>query len=175
MRVTRACGRAYHVSASPSVTTHTPVPAAGCCAPAGRCVEAGASRVVVAPYFLSRGRHIQDDIPALVAAAREQYPGVTCSIADPIGVCVSPAAGCMPWIAVIRLLIGGMLHVCLCPAGIEPLMVRIMQQRVHAALEQDQAPPAGWHDEQQAAAVLAAQPAVQQLLTDFCSRPPGGR
>jgi hypothetical protein len=53
--------------------------------PAGRCVEAGASRVVIAPYFLSRGRHIQDDIPALVAAAQQQFPGISCSIAEPIG------------------------------------------------------------------------------------------
>jgi sirohydrochlorin ferrochelatase len=45
---------------------------------------------VVAPYFLSKGRHIQDDIPALVAAAREQFPGVACSIADPIGGCNKP-------------------------------------------------------------------------------------
>jgi sirohydrochlorin ferrochelatase len=41
--------------------------------------------VVVAPYFLSKGRHIQDDIPALVAAAQEQFPNITCSIAEPIG------------------------------------------------------------------------------------------
>lgn len=54
-----------------------------CCS--GRCVEAGASRVVIAPYFLSRGRHIQEDIPALVAAAQQQYPGISCSIAEPIG------------------------------------------------------------------------------------------
>jgi sirohydrochlorin ferrochelatase len=42
---------------------------------------------VVAPYFLSRGRHIQEDIPALVGAAQLKYPGTKCIIADPIGVC----------------------------------------------------------------------------------------
>jgi hypothetical protein len=52
---------------------------------AARCVEAGATRVVVAPYFLSKGRHIQDDIPALVAEAQQQFPGITCTIAEPIG------------------------------------------------------------------------------------------
>lgn len=41
--------------------------------------------MVVAPYFLSRGRHIQEDIPALVAEAQQQFPGVTCQIAEPIG------------------------------------------------------------------------------------------
>jgi sirohydrochlorin ferrochelatase len=63
---------------------------------AGRCVEAGASRVVVAPYFLSRGRHIQEDIPALVAAAQEQFPGITCSIADPIG-----EQACRVWLTML--------------------------------------------------------------------------
>lgn len=41
--------------------------------------------MVVAPYFLSRGRHIQEDIPALVKDAQQKYPGVECVIADPIG------------------------------------------------------------------------------------------
>ncbi|PNH00191.1 Sirohydrochlorin cobaltochelatase [Tetrabaena socialis] len=39
----------------------------------------------VAPYFLSRGRHIQQDIPLLVAQAAEAHPGLSCVIADPIG------------------------------------------------------------------------------------------
>ena len=32
-----------------------------------RCAAAGARRVVVAPYFLSRGRHIQASAPAAAA------------------------------------------------------------------------------------------------------------
>ena len=51
----------------------------------GKCAAAGATTIIVAPYFLSRGRHIQEDIPALVAAAQEKHPGVTCIVADPIG------------------------------------------------------------------------------------------
>lgn len=51
-----------------------------------RCIEQGATRVVVAPYFLSRGRHIQEDIPALVAEAQRQHPSVPCEVADPIGI-----------------------------------------------------------------------------------------
>ena len=50
-----------------------------------KCVTAGAKSIIIAPYFLSRGRHIQEDIPALVAAAQEQHPGVECVVADPIG------------------------------------------------------------------------------------------
>ncbi|GFR41643.1 hypothetical protein Agub_g2378 [Astrephomene gubernaculifera] len=52
----------------------------------GRCAARGASTVVVAPYFLSRGRHIQQDIPALVAEAATRHPGLTCVIAEPIGI-----------------------------------------------------------------------------------------
>ncbi|GAX79913.1 hypothetical protein CEUSTIGMA_g7353.t1 [Chlamydomonas eustigma] len=52
----------------------------------GKCVQQGAKTVVIAPYFLSRGRHIQEDIPALVKEAQEQYPHVKCVIAKPIGI-----------------------------------------------------------------------------------------
>ena len=45
----------------------------------------GETEVVLVPYFLSPGRHITQDIPALVAAAQTANPGVRCSIADPIG------------------------------------------------------------------------------------------
>ncbi|KXZ50539.1 hypothetical protein GPECTOR_16g714 [Gonium pectorale] len=68
-----------------------------------RCAERGARRVVIAPYFLSRGRHIQEDIPALVREAQQKHPGLQCTIADPI--------------------------------GIDPLMVRLIGNRVAAALE----------------------------------------
>lgn len=51
-----------------------------------KCASAGASTIIIAPYFLSRGRHIQEDIPALVAAAQEQHPQVKCVIAEPIGI-----------------------------------------------------------------------------------------
>ncbi len=51
----------------------------------GKCAAAGAATVIIAPYFLSQGRHIQEDIPALVAAAQEQHPEVKCVVADPIG------------------------------------------------------------------------------------------
>ncbi|KAJ1395033.1 hypothetical protein B484DRAFT_314431, partial [Ochromonadaceae sp. CCMP2298] len=34
-----------------------------------RCVEQGASHIVCHPYFLSRGRHVQEDIPALMLQA----------------------------------------------------------------------------------------------------------
>lgn len=63
---------------------------------AGKCISRGAKHVVIAPYFLSKGRHIQDDIPALVKEASEKYPTVPLVIADPIGewlVCCTAHAG----------------------------------------------------------------------------------
>ncbi|GIL64675.1 hypothetical protein Vafri_18578 [Volvox africanus] len=51
-----------------------------------RCAARGARTVVVAPYFLSRGRHIQEDIPALVRQAQQRYPELSCVIAEPIGI-----------------------------------------------------------------------------------------
>lgn len=51
------------------------------------CIRKGARTIIVAPYFLSKGRHIQDDIPKLVNAARLKLGGgIDCVIADPIGV-----------------------------------------------------------------------------------------
>lgn len=51
----------------------------------GKCVERGAQEIVVAPYFLSPGRHIQKDIPKIVSDAALQYPEVNIEIAEPIG------------------------------------------------------------------------------------------
>ena len=50
-----------------------------------KCVERGALDIVVAPYFLSPGRHIQKDIPKIVEDASSKYPHVNIEIADPIG------------------------------------------------------------------------------------------
>ena len=50
------------------------------------CVTQGVETIVIAPYFLSRGRHIQEDIPALVKAAEEKHRGVKIILADAIGI-----------------------------------------------------------------------------------------
>lgn len=56
-----------------------------------KCASEGYKKVVVAPYFLSRGRHITSDIPAMVAEAQKAHPGVACVIAEPIG---APCLAC---------------------------------------------------------------------------------
>jgi sirohydrochlorin ferrochelatase len=49
------------------------------------CVAAGATTVVVAPYFLGPGTHWDRDIPALAAEASAHHPGVRHLVAAPIG------------------------------------------------------------------------------------------
>jgi uroporphyrin-III C-methyltransferase len=46
---------------------------------------AGARRVVVVPWLLQLGRHLVEDIPRAVAAARTAAPGVQVVQADPLG------------------------------------------------------------------------------------------
>jgi len=50
-----------------------------------RCVAAGAKKIVVQPYFLGPGRHWEQDIPALAAAAAARHPGIDYLVAPPLG------------------------------------------------------------------------------------------
>ena len=49
------------------------------------CVEKGAEAIVVHPYFLSPGQHTTKDIPAQVAAAAQQHPGIQIQISETLG------------------------------------------------------------------------------------------
>lgn len=49
------------------------------------CVAAGASTVVVAPYFLGPGRHWDRDVPALAADAAARHSGVRYLVSAPLG------------------------------------------------------------------------------------------
>jgi sirohydrochlorin cobaltochelatase len=49
------------------------------------CVEAGAQRIAVLPLFLGPAGHQKNDVPVLLAEAREQYPGVALHYGTPIG------------------------------------------------------------------------------------------
>lgn len=51
----------------------------------GACVQAGASTVVVVPYFLWPGSHWERDIPALAAAAAAAHPGTGYLVTAPLG------------------------------------------------------------------------------------------
>lgn len=56
-----------------------------------RCVQRGAQLVVVHPYFLLPGRHWDQDIPNLAAAAAERHEGVRFLVTAPLGVHASMA------------------------------------------------------------------------------------
>lgn len=50
-----------------------------------RCIDAGATQVVVLPYFLSAGRHVSEDIPAEVKIKQDEYPDIRICISDYLG------------------------------------------------------------------------------------------
>lgn len=50
-----------------------------------RCVERGAKRVAVCPYFLAPGKHWHQDIPAITRDAAKNHPDVPYVVTAPIG------------------------------------------------------------------------------------------
>ncbi|HEX2971731.1 MAG TPA: CbiX/SirB N-terminal domain-containing protein [Tepidisphaeraceae bacterium] len=51
-----------------------------------RCVERGAKRVVVCPFFLGPGKHWTQDIPRLTAEAAGRFPGTRYHVAATLGI-----------------------------------------------------------------------------------------
>jgi len=50
------------------------------------CVAKGAERVLLLPYFLFVGAHVQEDLPEEMAIARERYPDVEFAMGSHLGV-----------------------------------------------------------------------------------------
>jgi len=50
-----------------------------------REVTVGAREIVCFPYFLSAGRHVVEDVPGFVEAARERFPEVRISLERYLG------------------------------------------------------------------------------------------
>ncbi len=50
------------------------------------CVQAGATEVVVHPYFLGPGSHALGDVPKLARDAAARHPGVRVRVSEPLGV-----------------------------------------------------------------------------------------
>ncbi len=50
-----------------------------------RCVDAGATDVILLPYFLSPGKHVVDDLAAARDRLAERFPGVRFVLAEPLG------------------------------------------------------------------------------------------
>jgi sirohydrochlorin ferrochelatase len=51
-----------------------------------RCVQRGAKRVVVCPFFLGPGKHWTQDIPRLTANAATKHPGVGYHVTQMLGI-----------------------------------------------------------------------------------------
>ncbi len=49
-----------------------------------RCVQAGADTIFVVPCFLSRGRHVTEDVPRLVFEAAAKYPALQVQMSPPL-------------------------------------------------------------------------------------------
>jgi len=50
------------------------------------CVAQGAERVLLIPYFLFIGAHVQEDLPEEMAQAKERYPQVEFAMGSHLGV-----------------------------------------------------------------------------------------
>lgn len=53
-----------------------------------QALDAGATEVIVVPYFLSAGRHVTEDVPQQVRCKQDEYPAVPIMIAPYLG-CVA--------------------------------------------------------------------------------------
>jgi len=51
-----------------------------------RCVEKGATEIIVVPIFLLAAGHFKEDIPAALTSLRQKYPNVLVHVRDPFGV-----------------------------------------------------------------------------------------
>ncbi|XP_021758013.1 sirohydrochlorin ferrochelatase, chloroplastic-like [Chenopodium quinoa] len=49
------------------------------------CVQQGANRVIISPFFLFPGRHWHQDIPNLADAAALEHPGINYLVTAPLG------------------------------------------------------------------------------------------
>tara|TARA_R110002050_G_scaffold269917_2_gene412692 strand:- start:233849 stop:234217 length:369 start_codon:yes stop_codon:yes gene_type:complete len=50
-----------------------------------KCVDEGATSIVVLPYFLNSGRHVVEDIPHIVNHSKRDYPEIEIKIAPHLG------------------------------------------------------------------------------------------
>jgi sirohydrochlorin ferrochelatase len=52
---------------------------------AARCLDQGARRVILLPYFLSAGVHVQRDLTAICGRLSGTYPQASFHLAEPLG------------------------------------------------------------------------------------------
>lgn len=50
-----------------------------------QCAKAGATEIVIMPYFLNSGKHVTQDIPNVIIAIKPQYPDISIQVTPHIG------------------------------------------------------------------------------------------
>jgi sirohydrochlorin ferrochelatase len=50
-----------------------------------KCIDDGATSIIVLPYFLNSGRHVVEDIPNIVNDTKPHYPNIDIKIAPHLG------------------------------------------------------------------------------------------
>ena len=50
-----------------------------------RCVDRGASSIIVLPYFLNSGTHVVTDVPEIVNETQKHYPDIEIKISKHLG------------------------------------------------------------------------------------------
>jgi sirohydrochlorin ferrochelatase len=50
-----------------------------------RCVQQGAGRIVVVPFFMQTGTHVTSDVPRVLREFCARHPGVTVAVSDAVG------------------------------------------------------------------------------------------
>lgn len=50
-----------------------------------QCIKKGAKEILIVLNFLNSGRHVDEDIPAIVDKCRAKHPTITIKISRPIG------------------------------------------------------------------------------------------
>lgn len=80
-RLRNASGASYDIVEAAFLELATPSIPEGI----AHCVNAGAERVAILPYFLNSGRHVIEDIPGIVAEAEARHPGIEIIVAPHLG------------------------------------------------------------------------------------------
>ena len=50
-----------------------------------RCVQQGAKKIVIVPFFMQSGVHVTKDIPALLEKAKQKHPTLDVRVTDYVG------------------------------------------------------------------------------------------
>jgi sirohydrochlorin ferrochelatase len=50
-----------------------------------RCIEQGAKKILIIPFFMQSGAHVTKDIPSFLEGARKKYPMIDIRVTDYVG------------------------------------------------------------------------------------------